>query len=136
MARPTPSHSRGDESRSEVITTRVTRAERVRLEQRAAAAGMTVSAYAAQVLARGQVTVETRPRSVALPPDLVAEFKRIGVNINQIAHALNAHKRVAEGQLAAEFADFMRVLLKDDYLKRKGGAVASALLKSASRSPR
>lgn len=132
MARPT----RGDESRSEVITVRVTQAERVRLEQRAAAAGMTMSAFAAQLLARGQVTVEARPRTVALPPDLAAEFKRIGNNINQIAHALNAHKRVAEGRLAHEFADFMRVLLKDDYLKRKGGAVATALLKSASRGPR
>ena len=132
MARPTL----GDESRTEVITVRVTRAERVRLEQRAAASGLSVSALAAQLLARGQVTIETRPRGVALPPDLTAEFKRIGNNVNQIAYALNAQKRVAEGRLAREFAHFLRVLLKDDVLKRKGGAVASALLKSASRGPR
>lgn len=132
MARP----ARGDDSRTEVITVRVTRAERVRIEHRAAAAGLTVSAWAAQALGHGRVTVETRPSARLLPAELVAEFKRIGNNVNQIAHALNARSHVRDGALARQFADFLKALLKDEYLKARGnGAAATALLKSASRGP-
>lgn len=132
MARPT----RGDDSRSEVITIRVTRAERVRLEHRAAAAGLTVSAFAAQVLARGQVTVETRPRTAKLPRELVAEFKRIGNNINQIARALNARKPVRDGAVAQHFADFLRTVLKDEFLQARSAKAAARLPKAPGRGPR
>lgn len=122
--------TRGDESRTEIITVRLTKAERARIEQRAAAAGLTVSAWAAQALSKGQVTVETKPAALVLPPDLIAEFKRIGNNLNQIAHALNARKAVAQGAVAAEFKDFVTALLRHEVLRARGTPVASQLLKS------
>lgn len=131
MARPT----RGDESRSEIITVRVTRAERVRLEQRAAAAGLSASALAAQLLAKGQVTVQTKPRTAALAPELTAEFKRIGVNINQIARALNARKAVRDGEVARHFADFLRTVMKDEFLKVRSAKAAARLPKTPGRGP-
>lgn len=119
-----------DQSRTEVIGVRLTRAERVRLEHRAAAAGFTVSAFAAQMLTRGQVTVESRPRAFMLPPELVAEFKRIGNNLNQIAHALNSRKGVRDGAVAAEFRDFILALAKDRDLAPRARTHAARLVKS------
>jgi hypothetical protein len=122
--------TRGEQSRTEVITVRLTKAERTRLEQRAAAAGLTVSAFSAQALNGGRVTVETKPAAIVLPPELVAEFKRIGNNLNQIAYALNARKAVADGGVAKNFLDFVRALLRDQYLSSRAAPIAAAYVKS------
>ncbi len=119
-----------DASRTEVVTVRLTKAERTRIEQRAAAAGLTVSAWAAQALAVGRITVETKPAALVLPVELVAEFKRIGNNLNQIAHALNARKAVAEGAVATEFRGFITALLRHEALRARGTPLAAQLLKS------
>jgi len=119
-----------DQSRTEVIGVRLTKAERMRLEHRAAAAGFTVSAFAAQVLARGQVTVESRPRTAVLPPELVAEFKRIGNNLNQIAHALNSRKNVRDGVVAVQFRDFLLALARDRELGPRAAKLADSFVKS------
>jgi hypothetical protein len=96
---------------------------------------MTLSAWAAQALATGRVTVETRAQPRRLPPELIAEFKRIGNNVNQIAHALNARSHVRDGAVTRQFAEFLRTVLKDEFLKARTGAAANALLKAASRGP-
>jgi hypothetical protein len=102
----------------------------VRIEHRAATAGLTVSAWAAQGLTKGQVTVETKPAAVVLPTELIAEFKRMGNNLNQIAHALNARKAVAEGRVSQIFSDFIKALLRDEYLKSRAAPLAADLMKS------
>lgn len=127
MAKRAP---RGAESRTEIVTVRLTRSERVRLEQRASAAGLTVSAFAAQVLAKGQVTVEASPAPHTIAPALLAEFKRIGNNVNQIAHALHARGLVPQHGVAHAFNDFMRALLKDEVLKARAAPAADAYLAS------
>lgn len=104
--------SRGDESRTEVITIRLTKAERTRLEFRAAAAGMTVSAFSARLLNGGKVSVEPKAE-LSVPPELLAEFKRIGNNANQIAHAMNSRKPVPEGAVAKIFRDMVMALTQD-----------------------
>lgn len=125
--------ARGSESRTEVITVRLTKAERVRIEHRAAAGGLTVSAWAAQVLARGQVTVEAKPAAVVLPPELIAEFKRIGNNLNQIAHALNARMPADHARLPRLWNDFISAILRDQYLQGRAAPFAKAILKSQDR---
>jgi hypothetical protein len=104
--------SRSDESRTEVVTIRLTKAERTRLEFRAAAAGMTVSAFSARLLNGGKVSVEPKAE-LSVPPELLAEFKRIGNNANQIAYALNSRKAVAEGAVAKIFRDMVMALTQD-----------------------
>jgi hypothetical protein len=119
--------TRGVESRTEVVHVRMTKAERVRLEQRAAAAGLTVSAYAAQALADGRVTVEHQPAQLVLAPDVVAEFKRVGNNLNQIAHALNAFRPVPEGKLAATVHEFLQILLRNEALDARAKAAVASM---------
>lgn len=122
--------TRGDEPRTEVVTIRLTKAERARLEQRASAAGLTVSAWSAQALAGGRITVETKPAALVLPLELIAEFKRIGNNVNQIAHALNALKPVAEGAVAREFLAFIQAFMRHEALRERATPVAGQFLKS------
>jgi hypothetical protein len=119
---------RGDKSRTEVVAIRLTKAERVRLEQRAAAAGLTVSAYAAQALADGRVTVEAQPAAIVLPPELIAEFKRVGNNLNQIAHRHNAGKHVPDGALAQAVNEFVRTFLRDESLKARALTAIDVLI--------
>jgi hypothetical protein len=121
---------RGDESRTEVVTIRLTKAERARLEQRASAAGLTVSAFAAQALAGGRITVETKPAALVLPLELIAEFKRIGNNVNQIAHALNSRKPVADAAVAREFLSFIRTFMRHEALKARATPAADEFWKS------
>jgi hypothetical protein len=104
--------SRSDESRTEVVTVRLTKAERTRLEFRASAAGLTVSAFASQLLNGGRVTVEAKA-ALNVPPELLAEFRRIGNNVNQIAYALNSRKAVPEGAVAKIFRDMVMALTQD-----------------------
>lgn len=114
---------RSEESRTEVVTVRLTKAERTRLEFRAAAAGLTVSAFSSRLLNGGKVTVEAKPAGMAVSPELLAEFKRIGNNLNQIAHALNSRKAIAEHAVAHQFVDFVKALLTHPAL----GAIARPL---------
>jgi hypothetical protein len=116
--------SRSDESRTEVVTIRLTKAERARLEQRASAAGLTVSAFAAQSLSTGRVTVEVTPSS-ALHPSLVAELKRIGNNVNQIATVLNAGRYAPIRNIVVQMRDLLHTLVRDEVLAARIEAMGS-----------
>jgi len=88
--------------KNETIAFRVTAAERERLENAAIDAGMSLSAYLAAMLERrtnqmrGRLAEMQRPppppesNQPALSPEALHELRRIGNNINQIAHALNS----------------------------------------------
>lgn len=125
--------ARGLESRTENLSVRLTKSERVRIEHRAAAAGLTVSAWAAQLLAKGQVTVEAKPAAVVMAPELIAEFKRIGNNLNQIAHALNARMPADHARLPRLWNDFINAILRDEYLQGRAAPFAKAIQKSHDR---
>lgn len=93
---------KSDDRRTQTITFRVSPEERGRLDDAAIEAGMTLSAYVAAVLNRKANELRSRlagmqkaatpppPPSRNLPPEVVYELKRIGNNINQIAHAVNS----------------------------------------------
>jgi len=83
-----------DDRKSHRVTTRYTQAERERLLLKAAKAGMSESAYVrAASLGR---KVEAREQT---DPDfeLVNQLRKIGNNLNQIAHIANRNKRVPAG---------------------------------------
>ena len=70
--------------RSKTLTVRLTEAEKKRIERNAARAKLTVTDYLVALSTRTEITV---------PPDmtpLLAELKRIGNNLNQIAVKVNA----------------------------------------------
>lgn len=98
MARPPKSPA---EKRSERLGFRLTAAERAELEQHAAAFGITMPDYV-----RRRVLGHRMPpfRAVALAWVGIADaLNRIGVNLNQIAHHMNAG-RGAPPDLAALIA--------------------------------
>lgn len=88
--------------KNETIAFRVTAAERERLENAAIDAGMSLSGYLASMLERRTDHIRARlaemqrppapPETIkpALSPEALHELRRIGNNINQIAHALNS----------------------------------------------
>ncbi len=83
MARPSKNEH---EKRSERLFTRVTPAEHVLIADKAAAAGLSLSEFI-RVLA---LTEKVTPRKTKLEASFLVELNRIGVNLNQIAHANNA----------------------------------------------
>ena len=83
MARP---KKQEHEKRSEKLTTvRVTPAERIFIEDKAAAAGFTVTDFL-RTLALHE---EVKPRKTKLESSVLVELNRIGNNVNQIARVVN-----------------------------------------------
>ena len=84
MARPSlPAHERRDDLLPNV---RVTVAERTEVERRAEAAGLPLSEFCRRAIFGQRV----RPAMPAADAAALAELNRVGVNLNQIAHAMNA----------------------------------------------
>lgn len=104
---------RGDTARTEIVTVRLTPAEHARVQHCAAVAGLTVSAWAAQALADGRVTVNVMHVS-RLYPALIAELKRLGNNVNQIAACLNARENVPARTIVVQMQHLLEALIRDE----------------------
>jgi hypothetical protein len=90
--------------RDRFVSFRCTEAEVTRLHSRAHAAGMSVSDYARHVLLGGNgAAVSASPPSIIANPDaraLADQVRRVGVNVNQIAHRLNEHRMILPPNLS------------------------------------
>jgi hypothetical protein len=84
VARPTKSSL---ERRDVRLNLRLTPAERIALDIAAAKAGFAPSEYARMQALNGRITVRA---GKTLSPELFTQLVRIGTNLNQIAHRLNA----------------------------------------------
>ena len=84
LARPTKNEH--EKRTASLPAIRVTQAERVLIEDKAATAGVSLSDFM-RVLA---LTEQVKPRQTKLEASLLVELNRIGVNLNQIAHARNS----------------------------------------------
>lgn len=73
------------EQRSMQNKQRYTRAELDYIAQMAHYAGLTVSEY----IRRAALKIVIKPPRASVPREAMAELNRIGININQIARALN-----------------------------------------------
>lgn len=84
MARPKKNN---DEKRiASLPTIRVTTAERVLIQDEAATAGLSLTDF----VRYSALTQSVKPRTTKLEASLLVELNRIGVNLNQIAHAHNS----------------------------------------------
>ena len=81
------------EIRNQRITFRISPTEKKYLEEQAAKAHMSVSSYLIKLSENKRIIVAEKV------PDLYIEIRRIGVNINQIAHMANSQKYVTEPQM-------------------------------------
>ena len=76
-------------TRPVVQTFRMSEDEQVMLRTHAARSALSVSDYVRRQALRGDVIVD-QPAEIMLPPAIVLELKRIGVNLNQIARVMNS----------------------------------------------
>lgn len=105
VGRPKKEHR--DEALTRHVGTRFTQGERLALEERAAAAGLTVSGYV-RAAALGLPLRRKQAPSPAgvLSPDELTALNRIGVNLNQLTRHLNAG-------LDGDVSDEVRIALRD-----------------------
>jgi sugar phosphate isomerase/epimerase len=78
----------------------VTDAERTQLRARAEAAGLSLARYLVASGLRGAPPAQSAEER-AQRQRAIFHARKIGVNLNQIAHRLNAEEPVAAGELAA-----------------------------------
>lgn len=109
-----------------LINVRVTEAEHQAIEEAAKAAGMSVSAFFRSLLLEGAgvrpiLTSEERLIMAALLEDM----RMIGINLNQVARALNAGKGVHPSELDINLGNVQRiqaaVMLELRSLSRRAG---------------
>jgi hypothetical protein len=86
--------------------TRCTTAELAVIQQRAASVRMTESAYLRHMALHGRIVVKEAKADVAL----IQELNRIGVNLNQMARAINATGGMIPPELAKTMATVETVL--------------------------
>jgi hypothetical protein len=124
MARPKTSD---DERRSEFLVLRLTPAERLALIAEAERLSMTLTELARQRITRGRVVVREHRQ---LDPRQVFELGKIGVNLNQIARALNARQNINPATIEAaigELNELIAVILQPgDGLPNSGEGGADA----------
>ena len=107
MARPTKNEH---EKRSTTLPTiRVTPAERVLIEDKATAAGFTITDFVRTAALFEKVT----PRKTKLEAALIVELNRVGVNVNQIAHAANVG-RIRPALLQTSLDELRELMAKID----------------------
>ena len=95
-----------EEARTERLSgIRLTSAERVRIEELAARAGLDVAEFCRRVIL-GQRLSE---RATTADEQALSELNRIGVNMNQIAHASHLGK-VLGGMLESTLAELQAVM--------------------------
>jgi Bacterial mobilisation protein (MobC) len=94
------------EQRSESLpAVRVTAAERAFVEEMAADAGLPLTEFCRQAVLRRRIT----PRPTDPAASALVELNRVGVNLNQIAHRLNASGK-APRSLVDTLAEVRRVV--------------------------
>jgi len=104
MARPRSSE---DERRSECFAIRLTPAERLSLLDEAERLAISPTELARQRLLRGRVVVHEHRK---LAPRQVFELGRIGVNLNQIARALNSRQNINPATIESAIAELKELV--------------------------
>lgn len=111
MPRPR-THEAGPRARQILI--RVTDQHYADLSLKADTAGMTISGLCARLVEHGKVVVTTDN-----PLPLMNELKRIGNNLNQLAHAANAGLPPSQRQMAADFRDLLNTIVQNELLSSR-----------------
>lgn len=114
MARPRSSE---DERRSECFAIRLTPGERLALTHEAERLSISPTELARQRLTKGRVVVHEHRQ---LAPRQVFELGRIGINLNQIARALNSRQNINPATIESAI-DELKKLIASLLLDGAGG---------------
>lgn len=85
--------------------------------------GLTVSGLCEQLVLAGKVDMSNRPSYRAMDPALFTELRRIGNNVNQIAHATNSNLPTDVMFAWRSVNNLMSALLSDELLSQKISAM-------------
>jgi len=122
VARP---RTYSNEARTQAITVRVTRNTHSKLTVEASQAGLSVSGLAERYIAKGSVRVNGSHGPDALCPVTLAELKRIGGALDQIAGAARDNKQLPPAHITDTLRDLVRVMVQDEILRKKARALSS-----------
>jgi hypothetical protein len=85
--------------------------------------GLTVSGLCERLVLLGKVDMGARPAYRAMDPALFAELRRIGNNVNQIAHATNSNLPTDVMYSWKSMNQLLSTLLTDEILSQKIAAL-------------
>ena len=114
-----------DAVRSRIVSIRLLEADYQKLKLDAAWVGLTVSGLAERYLRHGKIEVKQSDRPAPLAPALLAELKRIGNNLNQIAHAVNSNLPPQLQYTASTLHQLIEQLARDEVLAQRIKAAAT-----------
>ena len=103
--------------RNRLITIRVTEDQHHRLTMQAQDNALTLSGLAEKLVTKGRVVV-VRQGDAGFDDEVVHELKRVGNNLNQIAHAVNSSLPPVIHETARHMHDVVQLLVKHHYIAR------------------
>ena len=104
MSRP---RKPGSDRRDRRLRLRLTGEEDLSVKMKAAAAGLTVAEFGRRCVLKRKIT----PPASRVDAQVLVELNRIGVNVNQLAHAFNADREF-RGAWEAVYEELVRVIDK------------------------
>lgn len=106
-------------TRSRMVCIRLTDDDYNHRSTQARELGLTVSGLCERLVLEGKVDMDARPSYRAMDPALFTELRRIGNNINQIAHATNSNLPTDVMFAWRSVNQLMATLLGDELLSQK-----------------
>lgn len=108
-----------DAPRCRVVSIRLTEDEAARLAHEARDAGMTLSGYCHAAATRRRVVHAPTVVHTYLNPVLHAELRRIGNNLNQLAHAAHAGIHHDHRETYRQIHELLQTMLRDELLAQR-----------------
>jgi hypothetical protein len=112
-------------TRSRMVCIRMTDEDYALKAAQAKELGLTVSGLCEQLVLTGKVDMSARPAYRAMEPALFTELRRIGNNVNQIAHATNSNLPTDVMFAWRSVNNLMSALLSDELLSQKIAALTT-----------
>ena len=113
-----PTRADKTQKRHRQINFRVTDDDHARLSVDAHRAGLKLPAYCETLILGGKLEIP-ESKLHRMEPTLFAELRRIGNNLNQVAHATNSGLPPHVGFTVKALNDLLALLLRDDLLRRR-----------------
>lgn len=110
----------GDAPRTRVVSVRLRDETFTDLTQKATALGLSRAGYVEHLIENRAIRTEA-PSDDALPIPLINELKRIGNNLNQLAHSVNAGWPHDAKAMAQVMQEIVAVMVRNEQLKRRFG---------------
>lgn len=114
-----------DAPRTKIVSARLREDTHDKLTAAAAKAGLSRASYVEHLIENRAVKTEPA-HSDALPVALINELKRIGNNLNQIAHSVHSELSPPEAAITAVVAELVRTIASNEVLQRRLTAAIDA----------